>query len=71
MVKTAKEMIDYLKTLPEESPILVVWFEKNEAEMHLGKEITDKQFRKIGNKFNDEFCDAEFVEAMWKSGLAE
>lgn len=69
MNKTAKEIALYFSTLPADAPIIIVWFEKEEAEMHLGRDLKDSEFRKIGDAYLDETADNELVYAMEKAGI--
>lgn len=69
MVKTAAEIIELFSTIPYNSEVIIVWYEKEDAEIHLDREITDAEFRKIGNKYNDDNCDEELVFAIERAGL--
>jgi len=47
MVKTAKEIVEYFSTKDLDEPIHIEWFEREEAEMHLDKEVSKAEFVRI------------------------
>jgi hypothetical protein len=60
MVKTAKEIADYFSSKDPNKPVHIEWFEKEEAEFHIGEELTNEQFVDIF-EFVD---DTGFVDSL-------
>lgn len=54
MIKTAKEIAEYFTTLPADQPVHIEWFEKEEAEVQLGEDLTDETFKGIFEWVDDQ-----------------
>jgi hypothetical protein len=60
MIKTAQEIVQYFSTLPADQPVHIEWFEKEEAEVQLGEDLTDETFKGIF-EFTD---DQGFIDTV-------
>ena len=59
-----------LSKMPQEEDIAIIFFDKREAEMHADKDITNAQWSRIVNKWQqnktlNQIADELFSDAVW------
>ena len=64
------ELQAMLSKMPQEEDIAIIFFDKGEAEMHADKDITNAQWSRIVNKWQqnktlNQVADELFSDAVW------